>query len=232
MKKELISEMQSLSTPEKVKLVRRHFKLWLGTYSEGDIFLGLTNADEKLVMKKYKTELSMSDLEDLLNSPIHEHRRVALSILRERFERTNKEELRKEIYDLAMKNKHWINNWDLVDIFSPHVFWEYLKDKDKSILYELAKSDSIWDRRIAVISTLMYPGYWNYKDSFNIPEILLNDKENLIHKASWRVLRELGKNNIDELYRFLDKYSKIMPRTMLRYSLEKLTPEKRKFYMG
>lgn len=231
MYKKIIEEMQSFSSVEKIEKSKRYFKTWKWTYSEWDIFIWTNSSDEKYILNKYKKDINLKDLEKLLNSKIHEHRRIALSILEYKFSRWS-EEQKKEIYDLTIRNIDNINNWDLVDIYVPWVIWEYLEDKDKTILYDLAKSKNLWYRRIAIISTINYVKNWIFEDSIKIMKILLDDKEDLIHKATWWVLREIGKNNINELYKFLDIYSKIMPRTMLRYSIEKLDNEKRKYYMS
>lgn len=231
MYKKLMEDINKMWNEQKIQDAYRYFKVWPWTYSEWDIFIGTTSADEREIFKKYKDKLSFKDLDKLLNSKIHEHRRVALNILRYKFEKAKTEEERKTIYDLAFNNKHWINNWDLVDIFVPHVFGGYLYDKDRSILDELVISDNLWDRRIAIMSTMYFIREWDFNDTLRFAEILLWDKEDLIHKASGWMLREIGKRDIEVLYDFLDKHHKEMPRTMLRYSIEKLTEDKRKHYM-
>lgn len=231
MYKKIIKDIEQKWNKEKAELSKRYFKTWIWEYSEGDIFLWLNSADEKEIIKEYKNKLDLKNIEKLLKSNIHEYRAIALSLLRLKFEKSKTESEKKEIYELSMKNKDFINNWDLVDIFTPHVFWAYLYDKDREVLYDLVKSQSLWDRRIAIISTMYFVKKWDFSDAIKLSELLLEDKEDLIHKASWWILREIWKKDINELYKFLDKHHKIMPRTMLRYSIEKLDIEKRKHYM-
>jgi 3-methyladenine DNA glycosylase AlkD len=157
---------------------------------------------------------------------------VALTILTKQFEKGD-EKKRKEIYSLYLKNTKNINNWDLVDLSCYKIVGPYLADRDKSILSKLARSKSLWERRIAMISTFHYIRQKKSKEALEIAEILVNDKEDLIHKAVGWMLREVGKRCGQEIEeKFLKKYYKTMPRTMLRYSIERFSVEKRKFYMN
>lgn len=228
MYKDIIKDIESIWSPEKSKSSLRYFR----SYIENDIFLWLNSAESKLIAKKY-INASMDDLEKLLNTRIHEWRSIALLILLNNYEKSKDNKIKEEIFNFSIKNKHWIDNWDLVDIFSPSVFWDYLYNhsKDREILYKLVKSDNIWDRRISIVSTYYFIKKGDIKDTIKLSEILLNDKEDLIHKATGWMLREVGKKDLDELYKFLDKNYKKMPRTMLRYSIERLEPEKKKHYM-
>ena len=226
---EIKKELADLGNKEKSEIYQRFFKTGPGQYGEGDIFLGLTAAEQKSVVKKY-IDLSLEDLQKLLDSKIHEHRSSALAILTKKYKKSNN---KKEIIDFYLKNTKRINNWDLVDCSAPHILGDYLfnTQEKKKILYKLAKSDNLWEKRISILATFSFIRQNEYEDTLNISEILLNDKHDLIHKAVGWMLRELGKRDQDVEEEFLKKYHKTMPRTMLRYSIERFSEEKRKFYM-
>ena len=175
--------------------------------------------------KKY-SKLSLDEIDSLLNSLIHEYRLVALLILVDKYNND-----KKNIYDFYFKNVSRVNNWDLVDLTAPKIVGDYLSDKDRNVLYSLAKSPNLWEKRISIVSTFAFIRNNEFSDTLNISEILLNDKHDLIHKAVGWMLREVGKKDEKVLCSFLDKYSKLMPRTMLRYSIEKFSDEKKKYYM-
>lgn len=227
---QLIEELNSLKNPSKAKILQGFFKTWPWFYGEGDVFLWITVPVLRILSKKYKS-LEKSNLEVLLKSKIHEHRFLALAIIRLNFEFVRDKEIRKEWYEFSLKNITSINNWDLVDTFAPYVIWTYLEDKDRSILYTLVNSSNLWERRIAIISTFDYIRMWQFEDTIKICEILMQDKHDLIQKATWWMLREVGKKDIEVLFNFLDKYYKIMPRTMLRYAIERFDKEKKEYYM-
>jgi 3-methyladenine DNA glycosylase AlkD len=211
--------------------LQRFFKTGKGEYGEGDIFLGVRVPVMKNIAKKY-INLGFSDIQELLKSKYHEERMVALSILVHRSNRGDEKE-RKKIYDLYLKNTKYINNWDLVDLSSYKIVGAYLDGKDKSILEKLAKSKSIWEKRIAMISTFYFINKESSKEAIKIAEMLVYEKHDLIQKAVGWMLREVGKRcNQETEEKFLMKYYKTMPRTMLRYSIERFSEEKRKFYMN
>lgn len=220
---QITNELKQLSNPKKAKIYQRFFKTGKGEYGEGDIFIGLTVPEQRQVAKKYK-EVSLKEIQALLDSSIHEHRLTGLIIL-------TYKELNKQVYEFYMKNIKAVNNWDLVDLTCHRIIGKYLLDKDRKILYKLAKSKNLWERRIAIISCFAFIDKNDFKDALKISEILLNDKHDLIHKAVGWVLREIGKKDLKQEEKFLDKYHKTMPRTMLRYSIEKFPEEKRKYYM-
>ncbi len=226
---QLKKDLRKLANPEKAKFVARYFKTGKGEYGEGDVFLGITVPEQRKIAKKYPS-LSLKDLQKLLDSKIHEERLVSLMILRIKYQKA-KEEQKKEIYEFYLRNTKNINNWDLIDDSSGRIVGDYLKDKDKSILYKLAKSKSIWEKRIAMLATYPYIKNKEFRDALVIADILLQDKHDLIQKAVGWMLREIGKRDqkVEEV--FLKKYYKIMPRTMLRYAIEKFPLEKRKFYL-
>ncbi|HMS23713.1 MAG TPA: DNA alkylation repair protein [Candidatus Saccharibacteria bacterium] len=226
---ELINELNSFEDPARAVHSQRFFKTGKGQYGEGDVFIGLTVPQTRLVCKKYK-ELPIDELEKLLESPIHEHRLAAVIIMRWQAERANSV-LRKSLYDLYLRRTDRINNWDIIDISCHKIVGAYIADKDRAILYKLARSKQMWERRIAIVSTAYFIDKNDLEDTFKIAKILLNDEQDLIHKATGWMLREAGKKDEPKLKEFLDKYASTMPRTMLRYSIEKLHPADRAHYM-
>ena len=223
-------ELKSLASKKDAQILQRFFKTGKGEYGEGDIFLGIRVPVQRQVVKKY-WQMDLREVEVLLKSKIHEYRLVALLILVKKFEQGN-EKTKKKIFNLYLKNTKYINNWDLVDLSAPNIVGTYLLDKDRDILYKLAESQSLWERRISILATYTFIKQGEYQDTLKISEVLLKDKHDLIHKAVGWMLRELGKR-IDQTIeeKFLKKYYKSMPRTMLRYAIEKFTDSKRKFYL-
>lgn len=206
-------EIQSSANRGKAKFLARYFKTGKGEYGEGDVFLGLTVPQVRAIAKKHK-DISLKDVEKLLQSPIHEYRLTALIILTEKA-------LTHEIVDLYLRNTKYINNWDLVDLSSHEILGTWLLNKSRNMLYKLAKSKNIWERRIAIISTFTFLKEKQLSDSLNLAEILLQDEHDLMHKAVGWALREVGKRDEKALTDFLDKHHKTMPRTTLRYAIER-----------
>jgi 3-methyladenine DNA glycosylase AlkD len=229
MLKQLLSEMQSLANPEKAKLLSGFFKTGKGDYGEGDIFLGIVVPVQREVAGRHRG-LSLPEIQELLNSKIHEHRLTALFILIHQYKKVDKDG-KDAIVKLYLANTKNINNWDLVDLSAPRILGEYLLNKDRKMLYKMAKSELLWDRRIAVLATFMFISKNEFKDSLKLAELLLKDKHDLMHKAVGWMLREIGKRNQKAEEDFLNKHYKQMPRTMLRYSIEKFDEKKKKFYM-
>lgn len=224
-------ELRRLASKEKAKNLQRFFKTGKGEYAEGDKFLGVMVPQTRLLVKKYWTQISLANTKILLTSKFHEERLLALLILVKKFEKGN-EIQRKEIFDLYLTNTKHINNWDLVDLSSPKIVGAYLGDKDKSILLKLAKSKSLWERRIAILATFWFIGKGKFKYTLKIAAVLINDKEDLIHKAAGWGLREIGKccgQEIEE--EFLRRHYQAMPRTMLRYAIERFDEAKRRAYL-
>ncbi len=226
---EIQKSLRKLSNPEKAKFVARYFKTGKGEYGEGDIFLGLSVPESRKIAKKF-SNLSIDEVSELLTSKIHEERFVALEILVFRFEKGD-EKLREEIYKFYLKNKVYINNWDLVDTSAPYIVGEFLKNKDKSILIKLAKSKNLWEKRISIVSTYAFIKNNDLKTTFEISKILLSDSHDLIHKAIGWMLREAGKISQEELENFLKTNYFSLPRTTLRYAIERFPEEKRKKYL-
>lgn len=182
-----------------------------------------------MLAKRYK-DLSLSEVEKLLQSGFHEQRLTALFILRIQYQKAN--ELQKEkIIKLYLNNLHFINNWDLVDSSAPYLLGEYLLSKKRNILYKLVKSKNIWERRIAIMSTFAFIKVKQFDDALSIAEILLRDQHDLIQKAAGWMLREVGNRDLKEETKFLDKHYKNMPRTMLRYAIEKFSTNLRDYYL-
>jgi 3-methyladenine DNA glycosylase AlkD len=225
----LREEIKLASNPEKAKFLQRFFKTGKGEYAEGDVFLGIVVPVQRQIAKKY-TELLFEDLEKLITSKYHEERLIALLILVERFKKA-KEDEKEKIVKFYLDNRKGINNWDLVDLSAPKILGEYLFDKDRKILFRFAKSNDLWEKRIAVLSTFTFIKNNDFNDTLKIFEILLNDKHDLIHKAVGWMLREIGKIDLKTEENFLRKHYKAMPRTMLRYAIEKFPEKKRKAYL-
>ncbi|MBT4722279.1 DNA alkylation repair protein [Candidatus Falkowbacteria bacterium] len=227
----LIKELNKLKDSVRAEHSQRFFKTGKGEYGEGDVFIGLTMPQLRKVASNYQ-DLSINTLEQLLYSKIHEHRMIALLIAVLQYKKAIKQESKKAIYDFFIVHSKQINNWDLVDVTVPHVVGDYLLDKDRSILYKFAKSKNLWQRRIAVLACFAFIREKDFKDAIKISELLLQDKHDLIHKAVGWMLREIGKRDEKVLTKFLDKYCLQMPRTMLRYSIERLEETKRKDYLN
>lgn len=227
--KTIKQQLLSFGNPEKAAHSKYFFKTGKGQYGEGDKFIGCTVPETRSVAKNYKN-LPFSELQKLLDDEMHECRLCALVILTEQFKKTD-EKTREEIFDFYLTNTSRINNWDLVDISCPNIVGEWLKNKNQSILYKLADSDWLWDQRIAMVSTLAFIRQNDFTDTIRLSVKFLSHKHDLMHKASGWMLREAGKRNEKVLTDFLDLHHKKMPRTMLRYAIEKLTPEQRKYYM-
>lgn len=227
---ELKKEFGRLTNKKQAALLAGFFKTGKGEYGEGDIFLGIKVPMQRKVALNYEN-LSLDDLQTLLNTKIHEYRLTALIILCAQYKKAESAE-RKKIVDFYLCNTKNINNWDLVDVSCPRLLGNYLLTRSRQILYKLARSKNLWEKRIAIISTLAFISERQFGDTLKISEILLNDKHDLIHKAVGWMLREAGKRDLAVLKRFLDKHYKVMPRTMLRYSIEKLSDKKRKFYLS
>lgn len=227
---ELQRETKKLRNPTKAKDLQGFFKTGKGEYGEGDIFYGITVPQSRKLVRKYKN-IPLFEASELFKSKIHEERLIALLILVEQFKKGD-EKIKKRIYKLYLKNTKYINNWDLVDLSAHKIVGEYLKNSDRKILYKLARSKSLWERRISIISTFAFINNKESKETLKIAKILINDKHDLIHKAVGWALREVGKRvSLEDEYKFLDKYVSQMPRTMLRYAIERFDEKKRQKYL-
>ena len=225
----LRKELRSKANPKKAKILQGFFKTGNGQYGEGDIFLGITVPEQRKIAKNYKG-LNLEDLQKLLFSKIHEERLISLLILISQYEKADITD-KKEFFDFYLKNTSKVNNWDLVDLSAPNIVGNYLFEKDKKILHKLAKSNHLWEKRISIVSTFYFIRKNQFEDTLKIAEILLKDQHDLIHKSTGWMLREVGKRDQKVLEDFLRKYYKQMPRTMLRYSIERFPEERRKEYL-
>lgn len=214
---------------KKASAQARFFKTGKGEYGEGDQFLGVAVPTLRKIAKE-NADLSLKEITKLLRSPFNDERSVALFILVLQFQKGD-ESTRKSIIDFYLKNLLWVNNWNLVDLSAPSLLGVYLQDQDRTLLKTLSKSPILWERRVAIVSTYGLIRVDEFKDTLLICERLLGDKEDLIHKACGWMLREVGKRDEATLTAFLNKHATRMPRTMLRYAIEKFTPKKRQFYL-
>ncbi len=226
---EISKRLRQMGDREDADFLQRFFKTGPGQYGEGDVFLGIRVPAVRELAKEYK-ELPHKEVLLLLKSPYHEVRLFALISLVNAFAKGD-ETIQKKIYDLYLANTEYINNWDLVDLSAPKILGAYLFTKSRKPLYQLAKSKSLWERRIAVLSTFYFIRNNQFDDSLQIAEILLKDKEDLIHKATGWMLREIGKRNTKIAEKFLQKHCRTMPRTMLRYAIERFSPAQRKRFL-
>lgn len=222
-------ELRKLADPAKAAFLPRFFKTGPGEYGEGDRFLGVTVPKCRSVARKARG-MPASEIENLLGSAWHEEREVALFILISAFERGDERE-RAGIYRLYRKNLGRVNNWDLVDASAPAIVGGFLEDKDRAPLYRWAVSPLVWERRIAILATLRYIRKGEFDDTLALARILRDDEEDLIHKAVGWMLREVGNRDREAEERFLRAHHRRMPRTMLRYAIEKFPENKRRAYL-
>ena len=222
-------ELEQYIDPVKREYLPRFFKTGKGQYGEGDKFLGVVVPNTRIVAKRHK-DAPFEAIAALLQSEWHECRLCALLMLVERFKKSD-EKGKKVIYDFYLTQTARINNWDLVDLSAPGIVGEYLKDKPRQDLYRLAGSPLLWDQRIAVVSTYTLIRNHDFIDILSLSERLLHHKHDLMHKAVGWMLREMGKRDKDLLVQFLEKHCTVMPRTMLRYAIEKFPEEERREFM-
>lgn len=224
------AELEKLSDTEHAMKLQRFFKTGKGEYGEGDVFIGVRVPDQRRIAKKYRS-IPLTVVLELLRSEIHEHRLTALFILTEQFNKGD-DDARQRIVDLYLCNTVYVNNWDLVDSSAHKILGVWLVDKPRGVLYDLARSESLWERRISIISTFAFIQRNDLGDALALAGALVDDGHDLIHKASGWVLREVGKKDQSVLEEFLLEHFETMPRTMLRYAIERLPEERRRFYMG
>jgi 3-methyladenine DNA glycosylase AlkD len=226
---EITKRLLALGDKERAAVSQRFFKTGPGQYGEGDVFIGIKVPVLRKLAKEY-LDLSLKDIQTILRSKYHEQRLLSLLVMVGRFAKGDQNK-RKSIYQLYLKNTGFINNWDLVDTSAHYIVGPHLFDKNRAPLYELAQSGSLWERRIAIISTFYYIKNDDFTDTLKIARILLYDPEDLIHKAVGWMLREIGKRHLPSEEIFLKKHYRKMPRTMLRYAIEKFPEPKRKRYL-
>jgi 3-methyladenine DNA glycosylase AlkD len=225
----VLARLHELADPDIAAGARRYFKTGPGEYGAGDVFLGIKAAPLHRLAREYQ-RLPLDHAEALLHSPYHEARGLALLILGRAFARAD-EPMRRAIYELYLANTVRVNNWDLVDCSAPHIIGAYLAGRDRRPLVRLARSRSLWERRIAILATLHFIRQGDFSDTLKIAEMLLDDAEDLIHKAVGWMLREVGKRDQAVAEAFLLRHHRRMPRTMLRYAIERFPEELRQRYL-
>jgi len=227
---EIIDHLHSLANPEIAEHSQRFFKTGKGEYGHGDKFLGIRVPTIRQAVKQYKTA-SLSTAEKLLKSEYHEIRLFSLLLLVARFSKGSADEQEK-IYRLYLRNSRYINNWDLVDSSAHYIVGAYLDGKDKSVLDKMARSRSLWERRIAIMATFYFIKNNQFTEALKLSKQLLGDQEDLIHKAVGWMLREIGKRDLAKEVAFLNRHYQTMPRTMLRYAIEKFSEAERQRYLN
>lgn len=221
--------LSQYTSQSRAEISQRFFKTGKGQYGEGDVFIGVTVPDVRIVAKQYK-DLSLEHIEKLLKSKIHEDRLLALLILVEQFKKGT-EAQQKSIARFYLAQLDRVNNWDLVDLSADKILGAWLYERSRTPLYKLVRSKNLWERRVAIISTFYFIRHHDFKDTLRLAEMLLNDQHDLMHKAVGWMLREVGKRDEAVLLKFLDKHAIVMPRTALRYALERLPEAHRKYYL-
>ena len=221
--------VKEYSNKEQGIFLQRFFKTGKGEYGEGDIFAGIKVPVSRKIANQFK-DLSFTDLQKVIKSKIHEERLISLFILVSKYKKAD-EEGKEKIFNFYLKNIRYVNNWDLVDLSAEKIIGAYLMDKDKRLLFDLVNSNSVWERRISIMSTFYFIKANQFAATLKISELLLKDKHDLIHKAVGWMLREIGKRDIQAEEIFLHRYYKKMPRTMLRYAIEKFPEKKRLDYL-
>lgn len=227
--KQLRARLQKLGSPSDAKFLQRFFKTAPGEYGAGDQFIGIRVPVLRSLAKDFRS-LPLADVTALLHSPIHEERLLALLILVDAYQRAD-ETGRAAIYKLYLKNLAGVNNWDLVDTSAPHIVGRHLAQRSRTVLFRLARSKNLWHRRIAMLATFHFIRQDDFADALQLAEVLCDDKHDLMHKAVGWMLREIGKRDVAVLKKFLDQHAALMPRTMLRYAIEKLPERERQRYL-
>ncbi len=224
-----LAELQQFADPVKAEHSKRFFKSGKGEYGEGEIFLGINVPNQRIIAKKY-SQIPLPEIEILLQNKYHEARLTAVMLLVYRIQKSTDLELDK-VVQLYLKNLEFVNNWDLVDSSCHQILGRFLEHKERDLLYDLATSDNLWERRIAMITCFYFIRKKDFDDALAIAEILLNDNHDLIHKAVGWMIREIGNRDLKVETQFLDLHFKKMPRTMLRYAIEKFEEPLRLHYL-
>lgn len=223
---DLQRELAQASDAKRARDLAWFFKTGKGEYGEGDKFIGITVPVLRKIAKRY-THLRLADVTKLLHSRVHEHRFTALEILVFQYE-AGDEETKRKVFEFYLKQARYVNNWDLVDTSAPYIVGEYLASRPRDVLYLLAKSPNLWERRIAIVATAAFIKRDDLKDTFGVSALLLKDKHDLIHKAVGWMLREAGKRSQPALLKFLEQNYSLMPRTALRYAIERVSETRRR----
>lgn len=231
--KDIYKKLEALRRPERAIGSAKFFQSHPGGYGEGDTFYGMTVPDQKALAKEYSKLLTLEEMAELLTSPVHDIRITSLMMLVKRYEKSRDEAEKEAIVNIYLKHTDYINNWDLVDTSAHYILGPWLLDKPHDILFELADRNHLWSQRIAMIASYHFIRKGQYKTSLKLAEKLLHHKHDLIHKAVGWMLREIGNRDYKTEYDFLKKHYKTMPRTMLRYAIEKFDePVRQDFLQG
>ena len=232
MEQKIKAALEKLSTQQKAKTTARFFKTGKGEYGEGDIFIGVTMPEQRVVARQH-LQANFAHIRKLLSCKVHEHRLTALIILVEQYKQTNVKR-REQIVAFYLKNLKQVNNWDLVDCSAPYILGEYLiaHPTKRKMLLRMVKSSNLWERRIAMVATLAFIRNQEFTHTLKLAQQLLGDTHDLMHKATGWMLREVGKKNQRTLEEFLNKHAHRMPRTILRYAIERMEEGKRKQYLN
>lgn len=228
---ELKTKLREIASPERAEVTRSFFKTGPGEYSEGDRFLGIRIPDLRALAKKADA-VTLPEALSLLPSEWHEERFMALLLMERRFERATQNAGREEIVGAYLANTRWVNNWDLVDASAPSILGKWLVARKRSVPRELVRSENLWERRIAIVSTLTLIRAGEFGETLQLAEKLLDDPEDLMHKACGWMLREVGKKDREVLISFLGKNAPAMPRTMLRYAIERFPQQERRVWLA
>lgn len=234
---DIIGQLKRVASEEKRKVQLRFFKTGVGEYGYGDEFLGVMVPQVRAIVKEAWKDITLEEIETLLHSPYHEARLTALLLLVKIYEECNrrpsacKADCQNKIFDIYTSNTDYINNWDLVDLSAPNIVGHHLFDKDCSLLYEFAQSNHLWKQRIAVVATLYFIHKGEFTHTYALAKLFMDTKHDLMQKSVGWMLREAGKRNTEQLRSFLNEYKAIMPRTMLRYAIEKFSAEERRGFM-
>ena len=225
------NKLEEYAEPDRVEKVSGYFQSYSGGYGEGDVFLGIRVPNQRKVARKYYQKVTLDEIEKLLNDKIHEYRLTALFLLINKYEKVDADDEIKNIVDLYLKNISQVNNWDLVDSSAPQILGPYFLKRNKELLYDFVDSGDLWKQRIAIMTTFYFIKNESYADTLNMVESCLDYEHDLIHKACGWMLREIGKRDFETEYDFLAKYYQDMPRTMLRYAIEKFEEELRQQFL-
>lgn len=229
---QILEALNDLSIPEKAEFFPRFFKTGKGEYGEGDLFLGVTVPDQRRVAKEYYSKISLKELSTLLSSKYHEHRLTALLMLISKFEKTKDSEIKKQIIDFYFDHLQYVNNWDLVDTSCYKILGRYCFENQREVLLRsLSHSEEMWHKRIAVVGTMHYIKKGSYDLTKEFVTYNLKHPHDLMHKANGWLLREMGNKNEKELIDYLNIHYREMPRTCLRYAIEKLDEDIRQDYL-
>lgn len=224
-------ELQALANPENEPIMKKFFKAFPGGYGGEDSFLSVKIPLQRQITKKFYKDISLEGLSSLLKTKIHEYRITALMCLVLKYQKSKDPLLKKEYAEFYLNHLDWVNNWDLVDCSAPYLLGDYLLDKDPQILYTLADSGELWKERVAVLSGFAFIKKGRFELSLRLTEKLVYHQHDLIHKAVGWMLREIGNRDLQSEIDFLNRYADTLPRTMLRYAIEKFPEEKRQFYL-